>query len=377
MTQLGNQASTLGDNNSRDLHFSAIYHREYPDLFSQVNVYKGAITCTKCDAILNVTVLCNEHQRSEVKSYESTPFIKWRKMENIRLNCTIYDACPYCLITSDLHQLLLSMDDDKKTIVAIPLLNTEMDAGDIRSLVNRIEEFTMVKRNNLNQIDFIIHDQERATEIATWMQMGVYMSAYINRWEVVKHCSQENWGIKGVYISQDINQFKNMQARLEKSIPSCISYTIDGLDFATIDHHHWQQIALQFWCQFNTILIHQKKQEKILLHGMEENILKALSAMSNVTKNLTEEKAFREIYELTAQNSRWYVNIFNHKAPFDKKLNYCLESGYKDYKKYGQEKREINIRTDASTRLVNYEHMTITMDSYQRYPIGKQFMKGL
>ena len=370
MTQSSNHGCALNDANCDNLHFSAICYREYTNVFTHISVYSGTLTSTECDAIVNMTTLCSKHQRPDVQLDNLTSHIKWQKTGKIRLNCMVYDTCPFCSPSSTLEALLVSMDGDRKTIVAIPLLNTEMDAGDIRLLINVIRTFTMKKINNLNNIDFITDGQDRAREIATWMQMDVYGN---NQWDIIQHWNQEDFGIKAIYISQDINQLKAMQLSIEKSTPCFIFKTIDVPDFVRIDHHYWQQIALRFWCQFNAILIHQT-QDKLLFYGSEEQISKAISAFPGIIKNLTEENIFQEIYNLTAQEICWYVNIFNHKAPFDKNLNFQLENGYK---KYIQDKRQKTIQFDHGTMLIDFNEMSITIDSNRRYSLGKQSIKGL
>lgn len=371
LTKSSDFGYALSENKCDELCYSAVYYgNDDNDRFTEVNVYSGTINCTEVDAIINMTALCREHQPQDITSNNS---VISNKTENTRLNCTVYNACLFCSI-STLEPLLASMDDDQITAVAIDLSNPEINAGDIRQFISMIQNFTMAKANKLDKMNCIIGNQEQAIEIATWMQQCINRSKCSDRWVIAKPCRQKNLGVKVFYLSQGQNQVEKMQSSLEKYFPPCKLHPIDEGEFGRIDQYCWQQIVLQFYCQFNIILFHQRQQRKVALYGLEENLLNAVTTLLKIDKNLDKENPSSERYKSCAKDYRWHVNVYKRKEKFDEKLNYKIENGYKNFL---QDKQQKTISIDGNTKLIDYDNMTITIDHHQRYSIGKQCIKGL
>ncbi|EDV22816.1 uncharacterized protein TRIADDRAFT_58762 [Trichoplax adhaerens] len=347
-----------------------------------INIYDGNIHDVAADAIVDITSLCPKH--SKVDSH--LDFIHYndaghtsqtlRKLSS-KSRSTIYQVCPYgCL--SGFSTILAIINAREEKSIAIPLLSHEMDFTHVYSLIDTIEIFIA---NNLsaatciNCFNFVIGYKDRSREFASWMQMVIVDKPLQFGWQITQHVAVKELGFNVTYVAKDKSIITKMESEMEELTDAWTSHKMTEEDyFDSVDQNSWSELALQFWSEYNTILVKQGQDKTVYIYGFENDILNAVSSIHKLSKTYFEEKAQNEVEKVTAETAKWYVKAEESKAYFGVKLNYEIE---KNYKIYTKDKTKKTFVIDAGNKTIDFGEMNLKFVDGTEYPIGKSSITGV
>ncbi|RDD38022.1 Poly [ADP-ribose] polymerase 14 [Trichoplax sp. H2] len=346
-----------------------------------INVYHGNLNGLKADAIMDMTALCSKH--SKVDSLSDTLRITDTEhtSETLQIlpisgsDCKTYQVCLYgCL--AGFSSILTHMNANGEKSVNIPLLNIEMNSGHIKNLIDFIETFIAEHQSldmSINCINFVIGYDDRAEEIASWMQRKLKSKAVQFNWQTSCDSSIRALGINIFYIAQSKEAITRVKSKIEESSHTWTCRKLTSKEFFShIDENRWQQLVLQYWSEYNTILVNENQGKVVSIYGFEKDIADTISAIHEQSKIYFQEKALEEVKVFTADSARWSVKVGRFRRLFEPKLSYEIEKNYKNYVK---DNSKIIFRIDSETKTINLDSMKVTHINGMEYPIKKLSIK--
>ncbi|RDD45984.1 Poly [ADP-ribose] polymerase 11 [Trichoplax sp. H2] len=359
-------------NGSYVLYFTACCYINDKPLY--VNLYHGNIVAATSDAIIDLTVLCDQHRKLETLDGVMDNCNSQHTLEtlqclpNFQLNCNLYQICPYGCLTG-VGQLLSYINASGDRSVSFPLISIELNAEYIHQILFEIELFLFNHEDDktrLNCVDFALSSRDRVEEIATWI--GQEIKKLKLPWEITFSMANPQFGLKIIYASQNRYKIDRMRSIVNDCADTWRCHQITDEDyFVDIDLNRWHYITLQFWCKYNTILVYYHRNKMIKIHGFEPDILNAISAIHKLFASRLKEKAANEVQVAIAKTTSWYAIIGQSKFKFDSKMNYDL---VKNYEIYLQDKTNKIFLVDSGIKSIDYENMIMTVSGKQ-YPIGR------
>ncbi|EDV22815.1 uncharacterized protein TRIADDRAFT_58761 [Trichoplax adhaerens] len=354
----GNTPTHVNLSGTKKLLFSA--RCEVTETPICINIYDGNIHDVAADAIVDITSLCPKH--SKIDSH--LDFIHYNDAEHTSQtlrklsskSCSsIYQVCPYgCL--SGFSTILAIINAREEKSIAIPLLSHEMDFTHVYSLIDTIEIFIA---NNLN----------RSREFASWMQIVIVDKPLQFGWQITQHVAVKELGFNVTYVAKDKSIITKMESEMEELTDAWKCHKLTEEDyFDSVDESSWSELALQFWSEYNTMLVRQDQDKLVCIHGFENDILNAVSSIHKLSKTYFEEKAQNEVEKVIAETAKWYVEVEKSKVYFEVKLNYEIE---KSYKIYCRDKTMKIFQVDAGNRTIDFGQMKVRDTDAKEYPIGK------
>ncbi|EDV22829.1 uncharacterized protein TRIADDRAFT_58777 [Trichoplax adhaerens] len=289
-------------------------------------------------------------------------------MNNVRINLAIryeLDFMNYYnsyMIAAAESTILVTINAREEKSIAIPLLSHEMDFTHVYSLIDTIEIFIA---NNL----------DRSREFASWMQIVIVDKPLQFGWQITQHVAVKELGFNVTYVAKDKSIITKMESEMEELTDAWTSHKMTEEDyFDSVDQNSWSELALQFWSEYNTILVKQGQDKTVYIYGFENDILNAVSSIHKLSKTYFEEKAQNEVEKVTAETAKWYVKAEESKTYFEVKLNYEIE---KNYKIYTKDKTKKTFVIDAGNKTIDFGEMNLKFVDGTEYPIGKSSITGV
>ncbi|EDV20324.1 uncharacterized protein TRIADDRAFT_61287 [Trichoplax adhaerens] len=374
VTKSSNSNLVQNSNLSYVLYFTVCCYTNGKPL--RVNLYHGNILAATTNAIVDMTVLCDQHQHLEtldgVMEKNSPEHIveTLQYLPNFKPNCSLYQICPYGCLTG-VNQLLIYINANDDQSMSLPLPSIEFNQEHIYHILNAIELFLIdhgCDQIRLDCIDLALGSKDRVEEIATWIREEITRSRLTLPWEITFNKTNLRFGLKTIYISKYCNRIDQMRFIVNEYGQTWGSHEITDEDyFIHVDKSRWHQISLEFWCNYNTILVCCNRKKAIRIHGYQCDILKAISAIHNLFASQLKEKLNQDTQEMIAKNVPWYAIIDQSKVQFDSKMNFEI---VKNYEIYLQDKTNKVFKMDTGMKSIDYEKMIMTVDGKQ-YPIGR------
>ncbi|EDV20326.1 uncharacterized protein TRIADDRAFT_61289 [Trichoplax adhaerens] len=376
VTKSSNSNVVHKSNLSYELYFTVHCYNESKCKLFRVNLYHGNIMGATTKSILDMTALCDQHRQLKtldgiMESNSPQHTLKTLQyLPNFHSNYNLYQICPYGCLTG-VNQLLKSISTYGDQSVSLPLPGIEFNEEHTYQIFKAIELFLTNNDHNGNRldcIDFALGSKDRVEEIATWIREEITKSRLKLRWEITFNRTKQQNGFKIIYVSKFFTKMNQLQSIINEYGQSWGSFEIADDDyFIHVDKNRWHQISLEFWCQYNTILVGYNQNKMIRIHGYESDILKAISAIHKLFASRLKEKSDIEVQEVIAKNIPWYAVIDQSKVQFDSKLNYEI---VKNYEIYCHNKTKMIFNVDSGRKSIDYKEMIITVDGKQ-YPIGQ------
>ncbi|RDD38024.1 Poly [ADP-ribose] polymerase 14 [Trichoplax sp. H2] len=373
------QRSIKLENESKSL-FSAQYEANNRKVF--VEVYQCNADDLKADAVMDVTALCSEHSYSDSLSEtiqianDGTHTSQTLQIIHI-LGCNLYRVCIYdCLVGVKTVLACMNANDEKS--VTIPLLSINMDASHIDSLVDSIKEFIVdhcESEISIRRINFAIGYDDRAREIATWMQQKIKKEAFPSGWKITNSVPVLASGVSILYVASDKAVLKRLKSKMNESMDTWSHRRISNEDyFQVIDTNCWYRLVLRCWSEFNTILSSQKMRKIVDIQGLEKDIVNTMAIIHKLSKQYFLGEILNSEQKFGLDISKWYAKIGQTKWKFDSNLNYEIERNFKIYEK---NKAKKNFYVDSETKVIDFENMHIKLDDNEEFPIGKFSAAGI
>lgn len=331
-----------------------------------IRVYHGLLSAANADAIIDMTALCSKHTNADnhedIANYTDVEHAlqTLRCLHLSESNCSIYQVCPYgCLAAFSTLLVCISARGEK--LVALPLLDIEMNAASIDSMVDKIESFMMNHHQDeisIHCFDLIIGYQGRSVEIATWLQDKIINKALRQKWKILQKVPIANYGMNMQYVASNKTAITNMKLNMMDYSNTWTRYDIVNEDyFNSIQPEHWYKFALKIWSEYNSIVVRKDTGTGVCIFGYETDIMNTVSYIYKLSKKHVEAKAHKQLQQFAAETAQWYASIGSRKFEFKANLNYEIE---KNYNTYCKDKTQKNFYVDSDTLLVDYERMKIS-----------------
>ncbi|EDV22813.1 uncharacterized protein TRIADDRAFT_58759 [Trichoplax adhaerens] len=356
------------------LLFSARY--DGTEVPISINVYHGNAHNATTDAIIDVTSLCAKHSNLDshldiMRYSDSRHTSQTLRILSSKSRSSIYQVCPYgCL--PGFGTILAIINAREQKSITIPLLSIEINISHVYRLIGAIETFLanhLDETNYVNCFNFVIGYEDRSQEFATWVQMQITNKSLQFGWQISQHVAVTEFGLNIIYVAEDQSVISKLKSKIEEYADSWICHKMKDEDyFNSIDQNRWNRLVLQFWSEYNTILVKQDGNKTVCISGLENDILNAILSINKLSQIYFEEKAYNEVEKFAADSAQWHAKFGQSRTNFDVKLNYEIE---KNYKTYTKDKTKKIFQIDATTKTVDFGRMLIRLADGTQCSIGK------